>query len=129
MSSMPLLAAADGVDIFSLSLEELLNVRITGPTLTETSRRLTPSATTTINHKMIADSGARNLFELLDIYVPNLQVSRHHATLPHIGIRGIFGDRDDKHLIIVNGHVMNNITQYGAFSERDLPMLEDIYEI
>ena len=112
-----------------MTLGELQQIRVDAATLTDTNRRLTPAAVTTIHHEMIWQSGARNLFELLDIYVPNLQITRHHATLPHIGIRGIFGDRDDKHLILVNGHVMNNLTQFGAFSERDLPLLQDIEQI
>ncbi len=60
------------------------------------------------------------LDELFEIYVPNVQVMRH-STQPHMGIRGIINEREDKYLFRVNQHI-----QMGAMSERDLPMLTDI---
>ncbi|MGA2070399.1 MAG: Plug domain-containing protein [Sedimentisphaerales bacterium] len=65
------------------------------------------AAVTTVTAEQIKASGARSLFELLDIYVPNLQVIRHHWESDHIGLRGIINDRDDKYLLLVNGKVIN----------------------
>jgi iron complex outermembrane receptor protein len=69
------------------------------------------------------------LYELLDIYVPNLQVIRHHWESDHIGLRGSINDKDDKYLLLVNGRVMNERTHYGALTERDLVLLQDIHHI
>lgn len=121
--------AASG-DIFSMSLEELMNVEIVSmASLTSASRRMQPSAITTITQADIEQSGARSLNELLDIYVPNLQWSRNFWEPDNIGLRGIMSDRDDKYLLTVNGKVMNDRTHYGVISERDLVFLRDIHHI
>jgi iron complex outermembrane receptor protein len=99
-------------------------------TLTSTAAMpVTPAAVTHITREMIEKSGARNINEVLDIFVPNLQVIRHHAHYSHVGIRGIISDREDKYLFRVNGRVMNQRMLVGADSERDLPMLKDIESI
>jgi len=122
--------AAKPENLFELSLEELMNVEITSmASLTSATRRLQPSAITTITEADIQASGARSLYELLDIYVPNLQWIRNWWEPDDIGLRGIISDRDDKYLLTVNGKVMNDRTHYGAISERDLVLLRDIHHI
>ena len=117
-------------DLTELSIEDLMNVEVVSTaTLTDTKPRLVPAAVTYVTAEQIRGSGARSLFELLDIYVPNLQVIRHHYESDHMGLRGIISDRDDKYLLLVNGRVMNERTHYGALSERDLPLLSDIHHI
>jgi iron complex outermembrane receptor protein len=117
-------------DLTELSMEDLMNVEVVSTaTLTKTTPRLVPAAVTTIAAEQIKASGARSLYELLDIYVPNLQVIRHHWESDHIGLRGTINDRDDKYLLLVNGRVMNERTHYGALTERDLVLLQDIHHI
>jgi iron complex outermembrane receptor protein len=112
------------------SLEELMNIEVVSTaTLTKTTPRLVPAAVTTITAEQIQVSGARSLFELLDIYVPNLQWIRHHWESDHLGLRGIINDRDDKYLLLVNGRILNERTHFGALSERDLVLLKDIHHI
>jgi len=119
-----------GTDLTSLSIDELMNIEVASTaTLTDTKPRLVPAAMTTITAEEIKGSGARSLFELLDIYVPNLQWIRQHYEASHMGLRGIINDRDDKYLLLVNGRVMNERTHYGAMSERDLVLLQDIHHI
>ena len=61
-------------DLTEMSIEDLMNVDIKSTaTLTDTKPRLVPAAVTTVTDEQIKASGARSLFELLDIYVPNLQ--------------------------------------------------------
>ncbi len=91
--------------------------------------RTIPAAVTRIDEDTIWATGARNLNELFDTLVPNAQVIRHHAQGPHLGFRGIISDKDDKYLLRVNGRLMNNRSQIGAFSEHYLPMLGDIQYI
>jgi iron complex outermembrane receptor protein len=115
-------------DLTELSIDELMNIEVASTaTLTKTAPRLVPAAMTTITDEQIKASGARSLFELLDIYVPNLQWIRNHWEADHLGLRGIFGE--NKYLLLVNGRVMNEFTHFGAMSERDLPMLSDIHHI
>jgi len=117
-------------DFFEMSIEELMNVPVVGSgSLTETTRRLAPSVITTLTKEDIRRSGARSLYELLDIYVPNFQMIFHAGKLRHMGLRGIISNRDDKYLLLVNGRVMNEKTDFGVMSERDLPMLTDIHHI
>ncbi len=119
-----------GPQLTEMSLEELMNVQIVSTAaLTKTTKRLTPGTVTTIAQDDIWHSGARSLDELLDIFVPNFQWIRHPWEYQHLGLRGIISDRDHKYLLLVNGRVMNEHTHYGAFSERDLPMLRDIHHV
>lgn len=117
-------------DLFDLDVEQLMQVQASGSaTITPTAERRMPAAITAITPRMIKDSGARNLFDLLEIYVPNFHYLPHHYEAAHMGMRSIIGDRDDKYLIVVNGRVLNERTHFGALSERDLPMLGDIQKI
>ncbi len=130
--ALSILAAAEPLpekrDLFELSIEELMEIPVfSSASLTKTKPRLVPAAVTTITQEEIAASGARNLFELLDIYVPNFQWIRHHWEPDHMGLRGIMSDH--KYLLLVNGRNMNHRTHVGALSERDLVLLSDIHRI
>ncbi|GAA5213642.1 TonB-dependent receptor plug domain-containing protein [Corallincola platygyrae] len=128
----PVLAADElsSQDLFELDLDQLMQLQVeSSATYTPTSERRMPAATTRITPQMIQDSGARNLFDLLETYVPNFHYLPHHWESSHMGMRSIISDRDDKYLIVVNGRVMNEQTHFGALSERDLPMLDDIRRI
>jgi outer membrane receptor for ferrienterochelin and colicins len=117
-------------DLFDMSIEELMNVEVASTaTLTEAKPRFVPAAVTTITADDITASGARSLFELLDIYVPNLEWIRHTWEMGHLGLRSIIGDRDDKYLILVNGRIINDQTRSNAVSELDLMYLKDIHHI
>jgi len=117
-------------DLFEMTIEQLMEIEVASTaTLTKTKPRLVPSAMTTITQEDIWASGARSLYELLDIYVPNLQWLRHHWEADVMGLRGIIGDRNDKYLLLVNGRVMNERTHMGGLSEQDLVLLGDIHHI
>lgn len=120
---------AEEQTVAEMSLEDLVKVQVGAGTLSGSGLREVPATLTTITSQDIKDSGARNLDELLEIYVPNMLYLRHSWGSDHIGFRGIVGDEDNKFLILVNGRVMNNFVQAGALSERFLPMLGDIKEI
>ena len=117
-------------NLFDMSIEQLMKMEVvSSATLTESNPRLVPAAVTTITAEQIQASGARSLFELLDIYVPNLQWMRHHWEADVMGLRGIIADRDDKYLLLVNGRNMNQRTHFGALSEQDMVLLRDIHHI
>ncbi len=120
--------------LLSMNIEQLANLDVvtssvnipTGTLTATTTKSVSPSTVTHISREMIQFSGARNLNELLDIFVPNLEVIRHTAHYSHVGIRGTISDREDKYLLRVNGRTMNQRFIIGADSERDLPLLRDI---
>ena len=113
-----------------MSLEELLNVQISGPSgLIAIDSRRTPIVMTSLDARDIHQSGARNLNSLLEIYVPDAQVILHHHNQPHLGLGGIISDREDKYLYQVNGVTLNSRMLNGADNERNLPLLGDIYSI
>lgn len=124
-------AAAEGtIDLFELPLEQLMEITIpTAASLTPTTQRLTPSTITTITQEQIRRSGARSLYELLEMYVPNLQIIFARERTRAVGLRGIIAHQNDKFLLLVNGRIMNERTDSGAITELDLPMLTDIHHI
>jgi outer membrane receptor protein involved in Fe transport len=117
-------------DFFDMSIEQLMNVEVASTAaLTPVSARMAPATVTTITQEQIQAAAPRSLFELLDIYVPNLQWARNSWEADNLGLRGIMTDRDDKYLLLVNGRAMNERTHYGVISERDLPFMQDIHHI
>lgn len=127
----PVLASEpDMSDLLDMSLDELMSIEVeTAASLTDTSRRMSPSTMTTITQEEIQSSGARNLYDLLEIYIPNFTWIIQNGENRHMGLRGIVSDRDDKYLMLVNGKVMNIHTEMGVVAERDLPMMRDIKRI
>ena len=117
----------DAACLYGLSLEELLQVKI--GSLTKTDIHMVPASATVITSADIANSGARSMYELLDIWVPNLQIVNHNYGSQHVGIRGIINDRDTTYLLIVNGKILNHRSKIGATTELDFPMLSGIKDI
>lgn len=121
---------APAEDLLQLDLQQLMQVKLDGAaTLTPTANRKMPASITTIDRAMIEQSGARSLYDLLEVYVPDFHYLPHHWESSHMGMRSIIGDRDDKYLLVVNGRVLNEKTHYGALSERDMPLLGDIRKV
>lgn len=128
--SLALAQTAPGEAVLELDLAQLAGIAVPqSATITPTTARRLPASVTVIDRQMIRDTGARNLFDLLETYVPSFHYLPHHWEAPHMGMRGLIGDREDKYLIVLNGRVLNERTHFGAMSERDLPMLDDIQRI
>lgn len=117
------------LEVYELTLQELANIQVYTGSLTSSDKRTIPGALTTITQEMIEKSGARRMDELLEIYVPNLQMLRQTFQLPPIGMRGILKDDDASILYMVNGRILNRRSLQGAQQERDLPMMGDIHHI
>jgi iron complex outermembrane receptor protein len=114
-------------DFSTMSIEDLLNVQVLSPAgLTATDVRHLPVDVTELDARDIQESGAKDLNQLLEDYVPNTQFMLHNHLGPHLGFDGIISDREDKYLYQVNGITLNNTTLMGADIERDLPLMGDI---
>ncbi len=115
--------------LFELPLEELMNITLTSGSLFTITDRLTPTDVITITHDNIELSGARDLDNLLEIFVPSFFKMYKGNTGEALGIRGIISDRNNKVLLLVNGKIMNNRTKLGAQSERFMTLLQDIERV
>ncbi|MBN1788807.1 MAG: TonB-dependent receptor [Sedimentisphaerales bacterium] len=101
-------------DLFALSLEQLMDVGVyAAATLTEKDPLKTPACITTIYADDIARTPARNLLDLIEIYVPGAMWMQHSIG-PTFGIRGFLGDRPYKYLVNINGMNINIKAHYGA---------------
>jgi outer membrane receptor protein involved in Fe transport len=113
-------------NVEDLSLEDLLEVA--AGTLTGTTADPVPVTVTTITAEEIELSPARNIYDLIEIYVPGAFVLNHNEDL-HPGIRGIVGDRNYKFLLLINGRNMNQKGHMGATAELENWDLQDIERI
>jgi len=115
-------------DLVQLSFEDLMNVQIKTGTLISLERAKVPSELTIITREDILNTPARNLLDLLEVYVPGGNFVNHWLG-PRIGIRGIMSDQNNSFLLIVNGENMNLQYENGPFFEiqnRDLSDIEKI---
>ncbi|WP_045460888.1 TonB-dependent receptor plug domain-containing protein [Sporocytophaga myxococcoides] len=120
--------AAQG-DLLELSLEELLNMKITSGSFLDLDLKNSALSLTVINQDQIHLSGARHLSELLEIYVPGFQYMYNKWNGVIWGMRGVAADRNTKFIFLVNGHKMNTEARDGANMELDLGMLGDIERV
>ena len=105
---------ADGLDdLVKLSLTELMDIEVAPATLTEKNPLKTPASVTVITAEDIARTPARNLLDLMEIYVPGM-IYMNHSVGPVPGIRGVIADRPYKFLVNVNGMNVNIKAHYGA---------------
>jgi len=77
--TLPALADSSIEHLFSLSLEELLKVKVIGSTLTEETIRTVPSAVSVFTHNEIKRMGIDTLDELINL-VPGFQSFRSSAS-------------------------------------------------
>ena len=101
-------------DFFEMSLSELMNVEVFVPaSITEKDPFRMPASVTVITAEDIALTPARNLLDLIEIYVPGA-LYMNHSVGPVPGVRGIIADRPYKFLVNVNGINVNIKAHYGA---------------
>lgn len=105
---------SDTNSLFDLSLEQLMDVGVyAAATLTEKNPLKTPASVTVITARDIALTPARNILDLIEIYVPGALYMNQSAG-PTQGIRGIISDNPYKFLVNVNGINVNIKAVYGA---------------
>jgi len=106
---------ADLTDIFSLSLEELSQIKVSTSALTESTVNQSPSTITIINQQQVSRSSARNIRDLLEIYVPGLMFFDDATSGGNIRMRGL-GERNYTTLLLLNGRPINQKSYRGSLS-------------
>lgn len=117
-----------GEQLLEMSLEELMNVTVKTGNITGLALSKTPVSITYISAEDIAITPARNIYDLLEVYVPGVLFVNHYDS-PHVGVRGLLVDRNYKFLLLVNGRNMNLKAHNGATSELEMWDLGDIEKI
>jgi outer membrane receptor protein involved in Fe transport len=115
-------------ELQTLDLEQLLKINVGVGNLTKSNALTTPASVTTITEEDIRLTPARNLVDLLEVYVPGASFRIHSEGL-HPGIRGIISDRNYKFLLLVDGKVMNQKAHGGVVTELENWDMTDIAQI
>ncbi len=103
-------------DYFELSLQELLQIKVTGPTLTPTSLKSVPAAVTVFSHAEINRLGLDTLDELMNL-VPGFQSYRSNFSLMEypFSARGRrIGDAASEILVMVDGQRLDTPQNSGS---------------
>jgi iron complex outermembrane receptor protein len=113
----PILAQTNGVDLTALSLEQLMNVDVRtvyGASRLEQKTTEAPSSVTVITADEIKKYGYRTLADVLgSVQGFNVSYDRNYS---FVGVRGVsLGDFNDRILLLVDGHQVNNNFNDGAF--------------
>jgi len=128
LATLPGVVAGEEVpSLFALSLEELMNTEVSIGSIVGTTLSRAPVSITTITREQIAITPARNLADLIEIYVPGALWLNHLS--PKIGLRGLIIDRNYKFLLLVNGVSRNQNGSQGATLELQNWDLNDIERI
>lgn len=122
---------ADDVDLLSMSLEELLQTKITSSTLTEESLQTVPSSMTVFTRADIRRLGIQNLPQLVNL-VPGYQGSRsdfssQNQSLSSRGRR--LGTVGSEVLVLIDGQRLNNDWSGGASQDDALISLENVARV
>ncbi|MEN9352820.1 MAG: hypothetical protein RL318_145 [Fibrobacterota bacterium] len=113
----------------NLSLSDLMNIKLQTGSFLELDLAKSPISMTVVKREQISLTGARNLSELLEIYVPGFTYSLNKWNGITWGMRGVMNDRNSKFIVLVNGHKMNTEARDGFFQETELPGMNEIGHI
>jgi outer membrane receptor for ferrienterochelin and colicin len=133
--AMPAVHAAEtqaGVDpLFAMSLEDLLQVKLTSSTLTDETLQTVPASMTVYTRADIRVLGLHNLEELVN-YVPGYQSYRSDmSSINHnISSRGrSVGSSGSEILVLLDGQRLNNDWSGGAGQVDNLVSLENVERV
>lgn len=126
---LPTQPQADTVDeLLSLSLEELMNIKVYSATLSALPKSEAPSSIIIISQEQIARAPARNIKDLLEIYVPGLIFFDDSSNGGTFRIRGV-GSRNYSTLLLINGRSINQKSDQGSVTELNNWDMTDIDRI
>jgi len=112
----PVIAQAESHDLFSMSLKELLQVKIVGSTHTEENLKTVPSAVTVFTHGEIKRMGLDSLDELMNL-VPGFQSYRSSSSslvMPFSSRGRRISESGSEVLILVDGQRLEDPGSSGS---------------
>jgi hypothetical protein len=112
-------------DVADMNLEELMGLTIMTGSLTLHKTSKSPVSLTTITAENIAHTPARDLADLIEIYVPGALFLNH--TVSHVGLRGMANNSN--YLLLVNGIDNGFKIAHGALLDLSNWDLNDIERI
>jgi iron complex outermembrane recepter protein len=115
-------------DLSLLTLEELLNIRITSASRKEQTVKDTPAAVFVLTQEDIRRSGMTTLPELFRL-VPGMTVSHINSNNWAISVRGLGSLFTNKLLVLIDGRSIYNRTFSGVYWSSQNLMLDDIDRI
>lgn len=125
-----LLAAEDKIsaDLTALSLEELMQVSITGAAKYRQSESEAPATVTVIKREEIKKYGYRTLADLLRA-VPSLYIT-YDRNYSYLGVRGLNrpGDYGTRILVLIDGHRLNDSLYDQALFGNEFPLDIDLID-
>ncbi|MEM6414693.1 MAG: TonB-dependent receptor [Pseudomonadota bacterium] len=118
----------DNEDLFSMSLEELMNIDIASVSKKSESLGDVAAAAYVITNEDIRRSGARSLPEALKL-APGVDVARINGGTWSIAIRGFNSRLANKLLVLIDGRSVYNPIYAGVFWDTQQVLVEDIDRI
>jgi len=109
-----------------MSLEEMLDVKVTVASKTSMTQRESPGIVTVVTHQEIINSGARDLIDILNM-VPGFALASDVQNTVGIGVRGSWA-HEGKVLLLVDGQEFNE-TIYSTLQLGNHLPLEEISRI
>jgi iron complex outermembrane receptor protein len=123
-----ILSAQDFPDVTAISLEDLMNMRVTSVSKREQKLADAPAAISVITQEEIRRSGARNIPEALRL-APGLEVARIDENKWAIASRGFNGRFTNKLLVLIDGRTVYTPLFSGVYWNVQDVLLEDIERI
>ncbi|GAB4336820.1 MAG: hypothetical protein Kow0037_18570 [Calditrichia bacterium] len=129
----PLVYSQESDSLLSLSLEELMQIKVTTSTKSEQFLWETPSFTTVVTRQQIESSGFRDLMDLLREQ-PYFQIQSEHGHWTKGGIINLRGHRsgdsgNNKFLILVDGVKISDDAEEGLYLGLNSIPLESVEQV
>lgn len=124
-------ASSDADPLFAMSLEDLLQVKLTSSTLTDETLKTVPASMTVYSRADIRSMGLQSLAELVN-YVPGYQSYRSDASSINrsVSSRGrSVGSSGSEILVLLDGQRLNNDWSGGAGQVDSLVSLENVERV
>ncbi len=116
-------------DVFSLSLEELMDIEVSSAGFFTTSTTKAPGYVMVYDMDEISNSSVRTLGDLMELYVPGAAMGAHERQGRLIGTRGLMIDNNAKTLVMWDGQHINYRTHFGYMVGMLSPFMGDIAKV
>jgi Outer membrane receptor for ferrienterochelin and colicins len=117
----------DSIDFYTLSLEELMNIRVVSSTKTEMSMQKAPSVIRLFTKSDINEHGFQTIREVLD-QVPGFEIQEYRAGHQLTWVRGVQSRYNNKVLLLIDGVPMRD-SYYGNFNIDEMIPIETVERI